>query len=156
MSQHVLVLTRNNRPKAVQGVLRAPDGYVLELREARRTDEQNNALHGLIAQILKQRPHHCGMRMTKEAYKGVFMHALGREPTMVPNLEGDGFFPMGLRTSALNKSEFAQLMEIIFAWSAREGLTIKHFDDDDFSSARDTGATAATPAQVKSHPVGAL
>lgn len=145
MSRHVLTLTRTNRAKAVEGVQRAPDGYVLELREPKRTDEQNSALHGLIAQILKQRPYHCGMRMSKETYKGIFMHAIGREPTMVPNLEGDGFFPMGLSTSALRIGEFAQLMEFILAWAAKEGLTIEHFDEFDSSQGGSGGKTNLAP-----------
>lgn len=41
MSRHVLILNRDNRAKAILGVDRAPDGYVLELREPKRTDEQN-------------------------------------------------------------------------------------------------------------------
>ena len=128
MSRHTLILNRYNRAKAHLGVDRAPDGWVLELREAKRTDEQNDALHGLIDQILKQRPVHCGMRMSKETYKAAFMHALGREPTMVPNIDGDGFFPMGLSTSRLTVGEFTQLIESILAWCAREGLTVEHFE----------------------------
>jgi hypothetical protein len=136
--RHTLKLTRANRDKAHQGVDAAiargvGDGkpWTLELRERTRTDEQNDALHGLIAQVLKQRPFHCGLRMTKESYKAIFMHALGREPTMLPSLEGDGFFPMGLSTSKLTVGEFAQLMESILAWCAREGLAVEHFDADD-------------------------
>lgn len=131
--RHTLRLSKHNRDKAHIGVARAPDGWVLELREPKRTDDQNDALHSLIDQILKQRPHHCGMRMSKEAYKAIFMHALGKEVTMLPTLEGDGFFPMGLSTSRLTKGEFTQLIESILAWTAREGLTIRHFDDADSS-----------------------
>ena len=128
MSRHLLTLTKHNRAKAIQGVCAAPDGYVLELREARRSDDQNAALHGLIAQILKQRPVHFGVRMTKETYKAAFMQGLGQEMRLIPNLEGDGFFPMGHSTSALTKGEFANLIEFILAWCAREGLTVEHFD----------------------------
>jgi hypothetical protein len=148
VERRTLKLTRSNRDKAHQGVDAAvargiADGkpWTLELRERTRTDEQNDALHGLIDQILKQRPHHFGMRMTKEAYKAVFMHALGREPTMLPNLEGDGFFPMGLSTSKLTVGEFSALIESILAWCAREGLTINHFDD----GARDTAGESESP-----------
>lgn len=131
MSRHLLQLnTKADRALAKQGIDRAPDGWMLELRDRKRTDDQNDALHGLIDQILKQRPAHCGMRMSKESYKAVFMHALGRETTMLPTLEGDGFFPMGLSTSKLTVKEFRDLIESILAWCAREGLTIKHFDGE--------------------------
>lgn len=129
--RHILRLTSANLDKAIRGITAAigKGGWFMELREKTRTDEQNDALHGLIDQILKQRPYHFGLRMSKEAYKAIFMHALGREPTMLPNLEGDGFFPMGLSTSKLTVGEFTDLIEFILAWTAREGLTVKHFDD---------------------------
>lgn len=129
MSRHILTLTKHNRQRAAQGVYAAPDGYVLELREPKRSDEQNDALHGLIDQIMKQRPVHFGARMDKDKYKRVFMQALGTELTMLPTLDGDGFFPMGASTSKLTKGEFSQLIELILAWCAREGLTIEHFED---------------------------
>lgn len=140
MSRHMLILSRSNRAKALLGVHRAPDGYVLELREPKRTDEQNAALHGLIAQILKQRPIHRGQRMTKETYKAAFMHALGKEMEFIPALEGDGYFPMGHRTSALTKGEFTNLIEWVLAWCAREGIQVEHFD-----GAEDGEAVVASP-----------
>jgi hypothetical protein len=134
--RRTLKLTPSNRALAIKGVEAAivrgvaeDAPWTLELRQRTRTDDQNAALHGLITQILKQRPHHHGMKMSKEAYKAIFMHALGREQKMLPNLDGDGFFPMGLSTSKLTVSDFADLIEFILAWCAREGLEIKHFDD---------------------------
>lgn len=130
MSRHILELTRGNRQKAVQGVLRAPEGWTLELREPKRTDEQNRALWGLLNQIVKQRPSHQGMKMTAESWKAVFMQALGMEMVFLPTLDGDGVFPMGHRTSHLTKGEFAGLLTLMLAWCAREGLTVEHFDDE--------------------------
>lgn len=129
MRRHLLTLTRANRPMAVQGVLRAPDGWTLELRERRRSDEQNKALWGLINQIQKQRPIHNGQRMTPDLWKATFMDALGTEMLMMPKLDGDGFFPIGHRSSELGVEAFTNLIELMLAWTAREGLTIKHFDE---------------------------
>lgn len=129
MSRHFLTLTKANRQKAVQGVLAAPDGYVLELREPKRTDDQNAALWGLLNQIQRQRPTHNGVRMTPDLWKHVFMDALGSEMALLPKLDGDGFFPIGHRSSRLTKGEFANLLTVILAWTAREGLTVEHFDD---------------------------
>lgn len=126
---HILTLTRGNRSKAVQGVQRAPDGWVLELREPKRSDDQNRALWSLLNQVQKQRPIHNGVRMSAELWKATFMHAAGVEGVFLPTLEGDGLFPAGFRSSKLTKAEFANLLELILAWAAREGLTIQHFDD---------------------------
>ena len=129
MSRHVLTLTRSNRAKAVQGVQRAPDGYVLELREPKRTDDQNAALWGLLNQIQKKRPVHNGVRMTPDLWKCVFLDALGAEMRMLPKLDGDGFFPIGHRSSVLTKGEFTALLELMLAWCARAGIEVEHFND---------------------------
>lgn len=130
MSRHFLTLTRHNRDKAHKGVSAAPDGWVLELREAKRSDPQNAAMWGLLHQIQKQRPTHNGVRMTPEIWKAVFLQALGAEMTMIPTLDGDGYFPIGHRSSVLTKGQFADLLTLILAWAAREGLEIQHFDEE--------------------------
>lgn len=145
--RHTLKLTPPNRVKAYKGIEAAigkgaesGQPWTLELRERTRTDEQNDALHGLIDQILKQRPFLNGLRMTKESYKAVFMQALGHEMPMLPTLAGDGFFPAGLRTSKLTVGEFSNLIEFILAWCAEQGVTVEHFD-----SSRDTAGVGSDP-----------
>ena len=143
MSRHILTLNARNRPLAHRGVDKAPDGYVMELREPKRTDEQNSALWGLLNQIQKQRPTHNGVRMTPELWKATFMDALGAEMRMLPKLDGDGFFPIGHSTSRLTKGEFANLLELMLAWCAREGLTVDHFDGQGPGSAEQAPPVAA-------------
>lgn len=133
--RHTLKLVGSNRAKAYKGIEAAiakskagGEPWVLELRERTRTDAQNDAVHGLIDQIIPQRPTLMGVKMDKVRYKAVFMQALGHEMVMLPTLSGDGFFPMGLSTSKLTVGEFNALMESILAWCAEQGLTIKHFD----------------------------
>lgn len=115
-------------------------GTVVEWTKSNRTLEQNAALHGLIDQIRKQRPIHCGLRMTVPLYKAVFMHALGEETRFVPSLDGTTVFPLGLSTKALSKERFSDLIEYILAWCAKEGLTVRHFDEPTpSSSSQETG-----------------
>ena len=146
MARHRIVLGKTNRAIAKQGVDRAPDGYVLELREPRRNDAQNAALWSLLSQVQKQRPIHHGIRMTTDTYKAVFLAALGAELAMLPNLEGDGFIPYGNRSSELTKGEFANLLTVILAWTAREGITVEHFDEE--SSTKAAGVANNSPAGV--------
>lgn len=128
--RHTLKLIPSNREKALVGVevaiAKSRDGkpWTLELRERTRTDDQNDALHHIIDQILKQRPTLNGVKMDKVKLKATFMQALGHEVVMLPTLNGDGFFPLGLSTSKLTVSEFADLMEFILAWCAEQGLEI--------------------------------
>jgi hypothetical protein len=128
MARHILTLTKANRAKAIIGVTNAPDGWVLELREPKRSDEQNSALWGLLNQIQRQRPTHNGVKMTPELWKATFLNALGSEMRMLPTLDGQGYFPLGYRSSLLTKHEFSNLLELMLAWAAQEGLTIEHFD----------------------------
>ena len=138
--------TPHQRAVARRAIDKAPDGYVCEVREAKRSDPQNSAMWSLLGQIAKQRPTHNGVRMTPELWKSVFMQALGSEMVMMPTLDGDGFFPLGHRSSALTKGEFASLLELILAWCARESVTIRHFDE--FSPAAQEPARAQQAARV--------
>lgn len=132
--RHTLLLIRENRDKAHQGVdaaiAKSATGkpWMLELRERTRSDDQNDALHGLISQIMKQRRVHNGVQMDKAEWKATFMAALGHEVKLLPRLDGDGFFPLGLSTSQLTVSEFSDLIELILAWCAREGIKVEYFD----------------------------
>ena len=123
-----------------------PLGTKVEIGEETRTARQNRAIHGLISQIMKQRPTHNGVKFTMAAYKAVFMAGLGEEVDWVPNLDGTGMVPVGLSTSNLSVSQFNALMEFVFAWTAREGLTIRHFDE--FSPAAQEPGGVKSPARV--------
>jgi hypothetical protein len=101
MGRQFLRLTAGNRKaahawvdKAIQ-LGRESGAWTMELREAKRTDDQNSALWSLLGQIAKQRPIHNGVKMTPELWKAVFMQAWGAEVVFLPKLDGDGMFPAG-------------------------------------------------------------
>lgn len=132
MERKVYTLKNRDTRKAVALIVESlPLGTRVEIGEETRTQRQNRAIHGLIGQIMKQRPVHRGIEMTMEAYKAVFMHGLGRELEMIPSLDGRSMVPLGLSTSALSVTDFNQLVEFTLAWAAQEGLTIRHFDGRD-------------------------
>lgn len=129
--RHILMLTKATVDRAIRGIVAAVNkgGWVLELRPANRTDEQNNALHSLITQIMRQRKHHNGVRYDKRKWKAAFMQALGEEIEFIPTLDGDAMFPLGLSTRELSKEKFSDLIELVLAWCAKEGIEVQHFDD---------------------------
>jgi len=131
MTRHCLKLTPHNRDLAHQGVRNAKSGWLLEIREPTRSTEQNAALWSLLTQVSRQRPIHNGVKMSAELWKAVFMDAWGAEVKFLPKLEGDGMFPAGHRSSHLTIGEMASLIEFILAWTAREALTIRHFDEQE-------------------------
>ena len=137
MARNLLRLTPGRREEAhawVEKALRLwqpGSPWTLEIREPKRSDEQNAALHGLIQQIIKQRPMNNGVRMDMALWKASFMQAMGEEIRFVPTLDGDGVFPIGLSTRALSKARFSELIEFVLAWCAREGIEVEHFGEQD-------------------------
>lgn len=123
------LINRDTRETVAAIIRQLPLGSRVEIKGRSRTDDQNRAIHGLIGQIMRQRPTHMGITMSKDAWKAIFMHALGREVAMLPSLDGKGFVPMGMHTSDLTVQEFTDLIEFILAWCAREGLHVTHFND---------------------------
>ena len=145
-----LRLTPSNRQRAIQWIDRAialgkaAGAWTMDLREPKRTNDQNAALWSLLSQIQRQRPTHNGVGMSPDLWKAVFLDALGEEVTFIPKLEGAGMFPIGHRSSQLSKARFSEVLELILAWAAREGLEIRHFDGD--AAREDAGESPASAA----------
>jgi len=124
----IILRTRQDRGRAVRWIETAPDGTVVEFKQKGRSNDQNAAMWSVLTQINKQRPVHNGVKMSAVLWKAVFMQALGAELVMLPTLEGAGLFPFGHRSSKLTVSEMGDLIELMLAWAATEGLVIEHFD----------------------------
>lgn len=108
------------RLRAAQAIHRAPDGYVVTIREANRTLDQNAKLWAMIADVMHAKP--SGREMTGDQWKGVFMDACGHQAEFVPSLDGPGFVCLGYKSSHLNKSQFADLIECIYEFGARHDI----------------------------------
>lgn len=98
--------------------------YVLEWRDVRRTDAQNDLMWPLL-QCFAEQTELSGKRLTKEQWKCVMMHALGHEVEVLPTLDGKSWFPAGFRSSRLSKSEFSDLLELIYKEAAERGVVWK-------------------------------
>lgn len=124
----IRVTSRASWELARQGVEvlrnRLDEGWTLILTR-KRSVIQNARLWAILGQIAKQRPEHCGMSVTADDYKTLFVHALRKEMRLIPDLDGQGVVPLGYSSSALTVSEFSDLFEIIAAWCAREGVSIR-------------------------------
>ena len=115
-----------NSPEARErGVLwcrKLPDGTRVEFKRAKRTIPQNSMMWSLLTDVSKQ-VEHGGRRYSPEDWKSLFMHALGQEVRFLPALNGQGFVPIGYRSSDLSKAEMTDLIELIFQWGAEHGVT---------------------------------
>ena len=97
-----------------------PAGSVLiSISRPRRTLDQNSLLWPLLTDISKQVEWY-GQYLTKEEWKDVFTAALKKQKA-VPGIDG-GFVVIGAHTSKMNKSEFSELIELIFAFGANQDV----------------------------------
>ena len=124
MSRWSFIVSKNNREMLRRWLDRAPDGFRLEISEPKRTDAQNRLLWPLLTALSTQLKWH-GLTLSPEDWKDVMTAGLKREARMVPNMDGNGFVALGMRTSTMTKAEFSELIELIRAFDAREGIELE-------------------------------
>ena len=120
------------RQHALQCVTEAPQGYCVTIAEETRTQEQNRLMWPLIADIQAQVESMA--TYSADDIKLRFLHALGQELRFLPELEGTGMFPVGQRSSTLTKKQFTGLIELFFAYGARNGVRWSAKSNDVFNS----------------------
>mgnify|MGYP002778328279 CR=1 FL=1 len=98
----------------------APQGWVMKLAAETRRDAQNRKLWPMLADIQKQAPGFDGY--STEDIKLRFLNALGVEMRFLPELEGQGMFPVGLRSSTLTVQQFSGLIELLYQFGAKHGV----------------------------------
>lgn len=122
MSRHVITLVNNRlRERALDYVRRAPDGSRVEFKGPKRSSDQNAKLWAMLSEVAAQVKWH-GLTLTADDWKLIFMDGLKRENRLVPNIDGNGFVNLGRSSSDLSKAEFSDLIELIYAFGARNGV----------------------------------
>lgn len=98
----------------------APADYVCRIGKRTRSDEQNRKLWPMLADIQRQVP---GMATySADDIKLRFLNLLGVEMRFLPTLEGEGMFPVGLRSSTLTVEQFSALVELLYKFGAEHGV----------------------------------
>lgn len=87
--------------------------------EERRSNDSNAKLWAMVSDISKQLEWY-GQNLTPEHWKELLSHDW-KSQAIVPAISG-GFCAIGVRTSKLNKREFSELIEIIYAFGANHGI----------------------------------
>lgn len=124
MARHVLTLrTEADRAKVMGWLKNAAYGHRVEVKEPKRTDEQNDRFWELLGRVAKKMTL-AGREFSPDEWKCVFMKAMGRESHFLPTLDGAGFFPSGFRSSDLSVREMCDLQVFIEAWCAEKGVDI--------------------------------
>lgn len=125
MSRALLVLTSNDtRQKAASWVAKAPAGTRVEFKASRRTLPQNDRMWAMLTDIAQQKEH-AGQKHPPDKWKALFLHALGQEQEFLPSLDGKTFIPIGASSSDLSKDEMTDMIELMFAWGAENGVVFQ-------------------------------
>ena len=119
MKQRYIMSHELARQRAIDAVRNAPAGYVVEIREPTRTLDQNALLWPLLTEVSRQVDWY-GQTLTEDEWKDVFTAGL-RKQKAVPGIDG-GFVMVGSKTSRMNKREFSELVELIYAFGAERGV----------------------------------
>lgn len=122
MSKAFLILsTPEVRARAHHWINVAPEKTRVEFREPQRTLDQNAKLWAMLTDVARQHEHY-GQRYEPDAWKILFLTALGKELRLAPALDGKGVVALGTSSSKLSKSEMSDLFEFMLAWGAENGI----------------------------------
>lgn len=107
-----------------KGLERAPVEVALRHREDKRSVSQNKKLWPMLSDVAKQVkwPVNGAMDyLPAEDWKDILSSGLDSEQRVAPGING-GFVMLGKRTSKMRKAEFAQLIELIYAFGSQHGV----------------------------------
>ena len=123
MSRALIILHRqSDRDRAASWVRQAPWGTRITFQEAKRTTDQNARMWAMLTEVARQ-VEWDGLKLSADDWKLIFMAALKQELRMVRNIDRTGFVQLGRSSSDLSVAEMGDLMDLIAAFGAREGVT---------------------------------
>lgn len=117
MAQTVILASRFQREMAKRLIDAAPANYVVTVKEATRSSEQNDKMWAMLSDISRAKPD--GRRWTPETWKAAFMHTLGHQVQFCEGLDNSGPFPLGFRSSRLTVKQMADLITVIQEYGDR-------------------------------------
>ncbi len=121
MIKQTIILTNDRaRQFAASAVMKAPEGFICEIKEPTRSVMQNARLWALLTDVSQQVDWY-GKKLSPEDWKHVFTSSL-RKLEVIPNLEGNGFVALGLSTSRMSVKEICDLQTLIEAFGAEHNV----------------------------------
>jgi len=130
VSRALIILNRASDRERVQAwAAKAPWGTRVTFQEAKRTTDQNARMWAMLTEVARQ-VEWDGLKLSADDWKLIFMAALKQELRMVRNLDGTGFVQLGRSSSDLSVAEMGDLMDLIAAFGAREGVTFAEPEAD--------------------------
>lgn len=99
--------------------------FEIDVRPERRSTEQNSKLWAMLSEVSKQVVWH-GQKLDAEDWKHIFT-ASQKKQRVAPGIDG-GFVVLGQRTSQMTKAELSELIELIHAFGAQQGVQFKELE----------------------------
>ena len=100
----------------------------LEIKQSRRSTEQNDMFHSIIAQI-SQKMGEVGSTWTTDDWKRLLIdqwaHETGRRiGKVVPSLDGDRVVQLGLQSHKFTIEDSSEFIEFLIAWATNKGIDV--------------------------------
>lgn len=124
MRDILIIRTDKQRRMAVEKILKLPEGWAVEFRPPNRSLDQNARMWSMLHDLSKQLEWG-GVKLSPEDWKLVMLAGLGEEIRMVPNVERNGYVPLGVSTSKLSVARMRELIDFISYFGAQHNVTFK-------------------------------
>lgn len=119
MKRTFILAHEQARQNAIRYIADAPAGYCVTVAEPTRTLEQNALMWPLLQKLADQVVWY-GVKLSADDWKDLLTASL-RKQRSAPGLDG-GFVVFGERTRTYSKAEFSELLELIYAFGAQQGV----------------------------------
>jgi hypothetical protein len=112
----------------LKSMLMAGHRMTIEIKQSKRSVEQNAMFHSLIDKIAKQMAA-AGSTWTADDWKRLLIdqwaHDTNRKIGKVcPSLDGERIVQLGLQSHKFTASESSEFIEFLLAWSALKGIDV--------------------------------
>jgi hypothetical protein len=117
--QTVILVSDTQRDFAKRLIDMAPQNAVVNIKERKRSNEQNALMWVLLSDVSRAKPQ--GLTHSTDLWKCLFMEACGHEVQFMEGLNGRPF-PVGHQSSKLTVPQMRDLIEFIYAWGSENGV----------------------------------
>lgn len=100
----------------------------LEIKQSRRSTEQNDMFHSIIAQIA-QKMGEAGSKWTADDWKRLLIDQWAHETDrrigkVAPSLDGERVVQLGLQSHKFTVEDSSEFIEFLIAWATNKGIDV--------------------------------
>ena len=100
----------------------------LEIKQSRRSTEQNDMFHSIIAQI-SQKMGEAGSTWTADDWKRLLIDQWAHETSrkigkVAPSLDGERVVQLGLQSHKFTVEDSSEFIEFLIAWATNKGIDV--------------------------------